>query len=77
MMLSLARLTALGALVFIFYFQEKLLEVDTIMVVMGAYFGAVDGYVCWREGVPKKTVFRCVSGLFIAFWGWFGMTEGS
>jgi len=76
MILSSARLTALGALMFVFYFQDKLPEVDTIMIVMGGYLGAVDGYVCWCEGVPNKAVFRSVSGLLIAAWGWFGMTAG-
>ena len=76
MILSSARITALGALMFVFYFQGKLAEVDIIMLVMGAYLGPVDGYVCWREGVPDKAVFRFVSGLLIAAWGWFGMTAG-
>jgi hypothetical protein len=59
---------------FTFYFQNKLTEMDTIMIIMGAYVGAVDGYVCWREGVPNKAIFRAASGAAIAAWGWFGMT---
>jgi len=76
MVLSSARITAIGAAMFTFYFQNKFTEVDTIMIIMGAYVGAVDGYVCWREGVPKKAIFRVASGAAIALWGWFGMTAG-
>ncbi len=76
MMLSSARISCLGALIFIFYSQNKLEEADMVMTVMGAYLGAVDGYVCWREGVPGKGLFRAISGFVIAGWGWFGMTAG-
>lgn len=75
MILSSARITTLGLALFTFYFQEKLEVVDTILVLLG-YTGLVDGYVCWLEGVPGKAVFRLASGLAIAGWGWFGMTEG-
>jgi hypothetical protein len=76
MILSSARVTAVGASILVFYFQEKLREVDTVMLILGSYVGAVDGYVCWKEGVPGKAVFRAGSGLAIALWGWFGMTAG-
>lgn len=76
MILSSARITALGACMFAFYGAGKFAEVDTVMVVMGAYVGAVDAYVCWREGVPGKAVFRGLSGAVIAAWGWCGMTAG-
>jgi hypothetical protein len=74
MILSSARITALGACMLTFYFANKFAEVDTIMVVMGAYVGLVDGYVCWKEGVLNKAIFRTLSGAAIAAWGWFGMT---
>jgi hypothetical protein len=66
--LSSARITALGTLMLIFYIQHKLNEVNTIMIVMGGYLGVVDGYVCWREGVQNRAVFRSFSGLLIAAW---------
>lgn len=75
MILSPARITTIGLALFTFYFQEKLEVVDTVLVLLG-YVGLVDGYVCWLEGVPGKAVFRLASGLAIAAWGWFGMTEG-
>ncbi|KAL6887993.1 hypothetical protein GGI43DRAFT_229637 [Trichoderma evansii] len=76
MVLSSARTTALGLLMFIFYQQGKFADVDTVMSVMGAYLGLADGYVCWKEGMPDKAVFRCVSGMVIAGCGMVGLTEG-
>jgi hypothetical protein len=74
MILSSARTSALGDCMFAFYFAEKFAAVDTVMMIMGAYVGAVDGYACWKEGVPNKAIFRVASGATIAAWGWFGMT---
>ncbi|KAL3478519.1 hypothetical protein BJX99DRAFT_224262 [Aspergillus californicus] len=70
-----ARVTALGMAIFAFYSQGKFTEVDTIMTILG-YVGLADGYVCWKEGVPGKGLFRAGSGLAIAAWGWWGMTTG-
>jgi len=75
MILSSARITAIGLALFTFYFQENFAEVDTLLSVLG-YVGLVDGYVCWLEGVPNKAIFRFMSGVLIAAWGWFGMTGG-
>ncbi|KAF2008136.1 hypothetical protein P154DRAFT_516855 [Amniculicola lignicola CBS 123094] len=77
MIFGTARATVIGASMLVFYYQGKLVEVDTVMVLLGAYVGAVDAYVCWLEGVQDKTVFRGVSGALIAAWGWFGMTAGA
>ncbi|KAK2800366.1 hypothetical protein FQN49_008931, partial [Arthroderma sp. PD_2] len=68
------RTSALGLALFTFYSQGKLREVDTIMIIL-AYLGLVDGYVCWREGVPGRGLFRAASGLLIGAWGWFSMTS--
>ncbi|PVI00098.1 hypothetical protein DM02DRAFT_593351 [Periconia macrospinosa] len=76
MILSSARITALGACMFAFYFSGKFSEVDTVMVIMGAYVGSVDAYVCWKEEVTGKAIFRGLSGAVIAAWGWFGLTAG-
>ena len=76
MVASSARITAIGLSLFVFYFQGSFAAVDTVLAIL-SYVGLVDGYVCWREGVPKKAIFRLVSGLLIAAWGWFGMTTGS
>jgi hypothetical protein len=74
MILSSARTFALGDCMFAFYFAEKFAAVDTGMMVTGAYVGAVDGYVCLKEGVPNKAIFRVALGAAIAAWGWFDMT---
>ncbi|KAL6876965.1 hypothetical protein J3F83DRAFT_712490 [Trichoderma novae-zelandiae] len=76
MVLCSARTTALGLLMFVFYRQGEFAAVDAVMSVMGAYLGLVDGYVCWKEGMPGKAVFRCSSGMGIAAWGLVGLTEG-
>ncbi|KAL8993767.1 MAG: hypothetical protein Q9169_006099 [Polycauliona sp. 2 TL-2023] len=73
MIVSSARITAIGIALFTFYFQGKFEAVDTILLILG-YVGLVDGYVCWLEGVPGKAVFRTLSGTLIAAWGWYGMT---
>lgn len=75
MIVSSARITAIGLALFTFYFQEKFAAVDTMLAILG-YVGLVDGYVCWLENVPEKAVFRTVSGALIAAWGWFGITAG-
>ncbi|EQL31866.1 hypothetical protein RJZ56_001078 [Blastomyces dermatitidis] len=70
-----ARTTAIGITLLTFYSQDKLTEFDTILVIL-AYLGLVDGYVCWREGMPGKAAFRAAVGFLIAAWGWCGMTVG-
>ncbi|KAJ7658423.1 hypothetical protein B0H17DRAFT_1097056 [Mycena rosella] len=57
MILSSARITALGLAMFVLYFQGNLGAVDTVMALL-RYVGAVDGYVCWMEEVPDKALFR-------------------
>jgi hypothetical protein len=44
-------------------------EVDTSLPILAAYLGAMDTYVCVREGVPGKAVFRGLSGAVIAAMG--------
>lgn len=61
MIIGMARITAIGLALFTFYFQGKFEAVDTVMTTIG-YVGLVDGYVCWKEGVPEKAVFRASSG---------------
>lgn len=76
MVVSSARITAIGLALFTFYFQGHFAAVDTILTILG-YVGLVDGYVCWCEGVPNKAGFRTISGTLIAAWGWFNMTAGT
>jgi hypothetical protein len=74
MMTSAGRGTAIGLALAILYIQGKLAEFDTVLSVLW-YVGLVDGYVCWREGVPGHGVFRATSGVVIAAWGLFGLTS--
>ena len=50
MIVSSARISAIGMALFTYHFQEKLEVVDTILFILG-FVGLVDGYVCWRECV--------------------------
>jgi hypothetical protein len=74
MVVASARITAIGLSLWAFYLQGKLKEFDTILTILG-YVGLVDGWVCWKEGVPGSGVFRAASGLVIAAWGWWGLTR--
>ena len=69
-----ARTSALGMLLFVFYSQNQLAAVDTVLTVM-IYVGLADGYICWREGVPAKGVVRATAGLIIGTWGMLGLTS--
>lgn len=74
MTLGMGRTTVIGLALYTFYFQDKFEEVDTLLSILGAYLGAIDAYVCVKEGVPGKAVFRGASGAIIAAVGWFGVT---
>ena len=41
------------------------------------YVGLIDGFVCWLEDVPSKAIFRTLSGILMAAWGWVGLTAAS
>ena len=75
MAISSARTSALGLLIFIFYSQGRFSEVDTVLCVMGFCLGAADGYICWKEAVPRRGLFRATMGLVIAGWGLAGWTS--
>ncbi|KXX74431.1 hypothetical protein MMYC01_208888 [Madurella mycetomatis] len=70
-----ARTTILGLLTFIFYYQGKYSEVDTILAVFGVYAGAVDAYLVWKLGNPGKGVFRLVASWAIAACGFARLTS--
>ena len=57
------------------YLQGKLATVDTILALLG-YVDAVNGYVCWQEGVPGKATFRAMVGVIIGGWGALGLAAG-
>ncbi|KAL2284701.1 hypothetical protein FJTKL_08785 [Diaporthe vaccinii] len=69
------RTSAFGVLVWVFYLQRKLDEVDTVNLVMGIWLGLADAYVCWMAGVPSQATFKATAGLLIAGWGAAGLTS--
>ncbi|KAI1098280.1 hypothetical protein F4804DRAFT_132007 [Jackrogersella minutella] len=69
------RTSAMGLIMFTFYSQNKLGEVDTVMAIMGTYLGIADAYVLWVDS-REKAVFRLVCGLLIGAWGLAGLTTG-
>jgi hypothetical protein len=74
MTLGMVRTTTIGLALWNFYAQGKFEAVDTLLVILGAWFGAVDACVCWKEGVPGKAMFRRCSGALIAGMGLWGIT---
>lgn len=69
------RTSAFGVLVWVFYLQRKLQEVDTVNLVMGIWLGFADSYVCWMAGVPGQAAFKATAGMLIAGWGAAGLTS--
>lgn len=74
MTLGMGRTTCIGLALWTFYLQGKLEEIDTILVLLGTWVGTIDAWVCLKEGVLGKAMFRGASGAVIALWGWKGMT---
>ncbi|GAB1318483.1 hypothetical protein MFIFM68171_08693 [Madurella fahalii] len=68
------RTTVLGLLYFIFYFQGKYAELDTVLAVFGGYAGLLDCYVVWKGGNRRWALFRLVASWSIAAWGLARMT---
>ncbi|KAI1313572.1 hypothetical protein F5Y03DRAFT_337037 [Xylaria venustula] len=69
-----ARTTVIGLLTFYFYYRGQLDVVDVILAITGAYCGAIDSYVVWREGKPRQALFRLVSSGFLSACGFWGLT---
>ena len=69
-----SRMSALGMAIWIFYLKGNFEAVDTILALIGWYCGAVDGYVCWQQGVPGKAIFRMTAGFLVGGWGMLGLT---
>ncbi|KAI0415870.1 hypothetical protein F5X98DRAFT_345143 [Xylaria grammica] len=72
-----ARTTCLGFLMLLFYSRRQFAVVDTCLAVVGAYAGAVDSYVVWKEGNPRMALFRLVSSGFLSAWGYLGWTAAA
>lgn len=72
-----SRTTIIGVLVFLLYSRNQLDLVDQVMAVTGAWAGLVDCCVLWKEGKPRKGMFRLVSSWLISAWGFAGLTTPS
>ncbi|KAH8731663.1 hypothetical protein GQ44DRAFT_604351 [Phaeosphaeriaceae sp. PMI808] len=75
-LLYTSRIHAIGMMVLVFYARGDYAAVDTVMSFLG-FLGAMDVWVCVREGVKKKAVERGLTSLVVAAWGLAGMTSAS
>lgn len=74
MALGMGRTTVIGIALWTFYLQSKYEEVDTLLAILGGYLGAIDAWVCWKEGMIGKVWFRGLSGAVICWLGLGGVT---
>lgn len=70
-----ARVTAVGIALWGLYLGNHFEAMDIVIASLG-YLAFVDGYVCWKHGVPGSVAFRTGSAGLISLWGVFGMTTG-
>ncbi|KAF7897748.1 uncharacterized protein EAF01_008714 [Botrytis porri] len=70
-----ARVTAVGLALWGLYLGDHFEAMDVVIASLG-YLAVVDGYVCWKHGVPGSVAFRTISAGVISLWGFFGMTTG-
>jgi hypothetical protein len=75
MRVGAARTLVTGLTCFMLYSRGLLAELDLVVGTLGACFGAIDAWVCWREGAQGKAMFRGTCGALIAAWGLSGMTS--
>jgi len=66
-----------GLLTFLFYYQGKYTEIDSLMVVLAAYVGVVDCVQPWRVGQPGRGLFRLVASWGFVACGMAGLTASS
>lgn len=70
-----SRMTVMGLVLYLFHYRRLYSAIDILMLCLG-WAGVVDGYVCWKEGVPGRAVFRALSGAILAGLGALKFTEG-
>ncbi|KAH6879456.1 hypothetical protein B0T10DRAFT_496474 [Thelonectria olida] len=68
-----SRMSMFGIAIYTFYLRGEVSALDTILAILPVA-GVVDGYLCWREGVPGVGLFRFVSSLVLGGYGYFGLT---
>lgn len=73
--LMTARIQAIGIMLWVFYLKGEFGAVDTVMGVLGTWVTMFDVWVCWREGVKGKALFRGISGGLVGIWGLLGLTK--
>ncbi|EPS36826.1 hypothetical protein H072_9685 [Dactylellina haptotyla CBS 200.50] len=73
-MVSAIRTVALGLSLYTLYARRMYQAVDIVLGCIGTT-ALLDGWVCWRVGVPGRGVFRATCGAMVAVWGWMGMTS--
>lgn len=74
MTLGMGRKTVIGMALWTFYLQSKFEEVDTLLAILGGYLGAIDAWVCWKEGMFGKAWFGRLSGVVVCGLGLGGVT---
>ncbi|KAI0016042.1 hypothetical protein F4780DRAFT_714981 [Xylariomycetidae sp. FL0641] len=72
-----ARTTALGLCMWTFYLTRQRRAADTVLMIFGAYAGLVDTWVVWKQGRPRKALFRLVGSFLLSAAGWAGWTAGT
>ncbi len=72
--LMTARIQAIGIMMCVFYAKGEYAAVDTVMAILGTWVTAVDVWICLKEGVRDKAVFRGVMGGLVGLCGWMGLT---
>ncbi|KAI9901032.1 hypothetical protein N3K66_002849 [Trichothecium roseum] len=70
-----SRTTMIGVLMWACYARRDLVFLDTILSSL-LVAGVADGYLCWREGVPGRGVFRFACSVALGGWGLLGLTSG-
>jgi hypothetical protein len=70
-----SRITAIGLMLYYFYFTGQHAVVDTIFSISGVVMGGGDALVCWKAGVKGQAVFRGLTGLGLTALGLWGVTQ--
>ena len=64
----------MGVSMWIFYLRGDFKSLDTLMALL-FWAGVADGYLCWKEGVPGRALFRFSASLLVGGWGLLGLTS--
>ncbi|KAK6496283.1 hypothetical protein TWF481_002308 [Arthrobotrys musiformis] len=71
---SAIRTVALGLSIYMMFAQRMYRGVDIMLACIGTT-GILDGWLCWKVGVPGRGVFRATCAVLVAGWGWMGLTS--